>query len=98
MHEFTGHDSERRDLFYGDAEGERSVPPFAFVWDRLHSTWVRVYAGQWVLRGTAGEYYPCEDDGTGEAPMNYEQALFHVAYNETGSYPCDCSIQQNHER
>lgn len=31
----------------------------AEVHDVLHDTWVGVKAGQWVLRGTAGEHYPC---------------------------------------
>lgn len=44
------------------------------VWDWLHRTHVGVLAGQWVIRGTEGEFYPCEDDGTGTAPLNYEPA------------------------
>lgn len=32
------------------------------VFDTLHSTWVGVYTGQWVLKGVRGEFYPCADD------------------------------------
>jgi hypothetical protein len=45
----------------------------AEVWDYLHDTWVGIKTGQWVIRGTEGEFYPCEDDGTGTAPINYER-------------------------
>jgi hypothetical protein len=34
----------------------------ASVFDKLHSTWVLVYTGQWVIRGIKGEFYPCADD------------------------------------
>lgn len=45
----------------------------AAVYDVLHETWVGVKRGQWVIRGTKGEMYPCDDDGTGTAPLNYER-------------------------
>jgi hypothetical protein len=31
----------------------------AQVYDKLHSTWVLVFTGQWIVRGVKGEYYPC---------------------------------------
>jgi hypothetical protein len=34
----------------------------AQVFDVLHSTWVSVFEGQWVIRGIAGEFYPIADD------------------------------------
>jgi hypothetical protein len=34
----------------------------ASVFDVLHSTWVRVYPGQWVIKGVRGEFYPCAHD------------------------------------
>lgn len=44
-------------------------PPLSFdsvrtasVYDRLHDTWIQVYAGQWVVKGIAGEFYPIADD------------------------------------
>lgn len=32
------------------------------VLDKLHDSWIRVYLGQWIIRGTKGEYYPCDDE------------------------------------
>lgn len=34
----------------------------AEVWDELHSTWVGVKTGQWIIRGVKGEFYPCAAD------------------------------------
>lgn len=34
----------------------------ANVFDILHSTWVGVKDGQWVIRGVRGEFYPCDPD------------------------------------
>lgn len=34
----------------------------AQVLDRLHSTWVLVYDGDWIIRGIQGEFYPCRRD------------------------------------
>lgn len=36
--------------------------PFSQVFDYLHDTWVGVYDGQWIIRGTKGELYPCDDE------------------------------------
>ncbi len=32
----------------------------AAILDDLHSTWVGVKTGQWIIRGVKGEYYPCD--------------------------------------
>lgn len=34
----------------------------AEVFDVLHSTWIGVKTGQWIVRGAKGEYYPCDDE------------------------------------
>ena len=34
----------------------------AEVYDYLHSTWVGVKEGQYIIRGNKGEYYPCDAD------------------------------------
>lgn len=34
----------------------------AEVWDELHSTWVGVKDGQWIIRGVQGEFYPCDHE------------------------------------
>lgn len=33
----------------------------AAVLDNLHSTWVLMTRGDWVIRGVQGEFYPCVD-------------------------------------
>ena len=32
------------------------------VFDYLHSTWVRFEAGDWIIKGVKGEFYPCKPD------------------------------------
>lgn len=32
----------------------------AHVYDELHSTWVGVKTGQWIIRGVKGEFYPID--------------------------------------
>jgi hypothetical protein len=34
----------------------------AQVYDKLHTTWINVSKGQWIVRGVKGEYYPCDDE------------------------------------
>ena len=34
----------------------------AVVYDYLHNTWVGVKIGQWIIKGTKGEFYPCDHD------------------------------------
>lgn len=43
---------------------DRSEDPdmTAEVFDKLHSTWVHVYDGQWIIRGVQGELYPIAAD------------------------------------
>jgi hypothetical protein len=44
-----------------DAEDRGDDPDItAQVLDVLHSTWVGVKDGQWVIRGVQGEFYPCD--------------------------------------
>ena len=62
--------------FAGDRSGDERVVPEgadAAVYDYLHRTWVGVYVGQWIMRGTEDEFYPCADSGDGTAPLNYEE-------------------------
>jgi hypothetical protein len=33
----------------------------AGVWDHLHSTWVGVKPGQWIMKGTEGEHWPVNE-------------------------------------
>lgn len=41
---------------------QRTSPGVAEVYDYLHETWVKHFDGQWLLRGTKSELYPCDDD------------------------------------
>ncbi len=63
-------------MFYAlDAEDRANCDDMdatATVFDRLHSTWVLVFTGQWVIKGVQGEFYPCADD------------VFKVTYAEVG--------------
>jgi hypothetical protein len=34
----------------------------ATVYDKLHSSWILVFDGQWVIKGVKGEFYPIADD------------------------------------
>jgi hypothetical protein len=46
-----------------DPEGRNDDPDItAEVLDKLHSTWVGVKTGQWVVRGVKGEFYPIDQE------------------------------------
>jgi hypothetical protein len=53
----TGH-------FYAVDPEDRGEDPdqTAAVLDKLHSTWVRVYDGDWIIKGIRNEFYPCRPD------------------------------------
>lgn len=44
----------------GTYSGSDDSKVTAEVWDKLHSTWVGVKDGQWIIRGIQGEFYPCD--------------------------------------
>lgn len=56
----------------------------AEVLDTLHSTWVGVKTGQWIVRGVKGEYYPIAEDVLAETyepvaepdPLHFDPAEF----------------------
>ncbi|MBG0830526.1 hypothetical protein HS041_22450 [Planomonospora sp. ID67723] len=60
-------------LFQALDPEDRSDDPDATgsVFDVLHSTWVLVYTGQWVVKGVKGEFYPIAEDVLAET---YEPA------------------------
>lgn len=58
----------------------------AEVYDKLHSTWVLVMTGQWIIRGIKGEFYPCAADMFAET---YEPA-------EAGRAPLDEATRRWH--
>jgi hypothetical protein len=52
-------------------EGQVYDPEFtAEVFDKLHSRWIPLRTGDWILRGVRGEFYPCEESVFAET---YEQ-------------------------
>lgn len=55
---FTG-----RPYFHDLDPDERVDDPeaTAAVFDILHSTWVLVYTGDYVIKGIRGEFYPCRE-------------------------------------
>ena len=34
----------------------------AEVFDKIHSTWILVQTGQWIIRGMKKEFYPCDNE------------------------------------
>ena len=65
---YTGQNAEQVAAFTNAASfgvvdvADRSADPdiTAEVWDKLHSTWIGVKDGQWIIRGVKGEFYPCD--------------------------------------
>lgn len=51
-----------RDVLGPDEDLQRTLDGYtAVVYDDLHGTWVNVSTGDWIIRGTEGELYPCAD-------------------------------------
>lgn len=50
--------------FYPVEEEDRVDDPdiLGQVFDELHSTWVGVKRGQWIIKGQKGEFYPCDPE------------------------------------
>lgn len=52
-----------RDVLGPDDDLQRTLAGYtAVVYDDLHGTWVNVSTGDWIIRGTEGELYPCRDE------------------------------------
>lgn len=58
VRELTG-EKYFRPVFDGEFEQEAEI--VAAVWDKLHSTWVGVKTGQWIMKGTEGEHWPVDN-------------------------------------
>lgn len=65
-------------------EEQREQDVYAEVWDYLHSTWVGVKVGQWIIKGVQGEHYPCDPD---VFEATYEEALARHARSHFDSDP-----------
>jgi hypothetical protein len=87
--QFTGSNEDEVVAFAGgaalfgmtDPEDRGDDPEvIASVYDKLHSTWVGVKAGQWIIRGVQGELYPCD-------PTVFEQTYEPVTGTSTTGGP-----------
>lgn len=63
---WTGDNLDEMTKFAGDDFSYALDPKLgddcAQVFDKLHSSWITVYPGQWVVKGIKGEFYPIADD------------------------------------
>lgn len=70
--QWTGDNAKELDEFCRDRDrhlNQRLFDPdsiipdkTAEVYDTLHSSWVPLATGDWIIRGVKGEFYPCEAD------------------------------------
>ena len=64
--QFTGNNGEEvtefaeSNFYVLDEEAPEDPEATAAVFDKIHSTWILVYDTNWIIRGTKGEYYPCD--------------------------------------
>jgi hypothetical protein len=56
-------------LFVVDADAE------ARIFDTLHSSWISVYLGQWVIKGTKGEFYACDREVFASTYKVYDEKI-----------------------
>lgn len=64
--QWTGSNIEQMKDFAGDKfehihPDDRIDDADAGIFDILHSTWVSVFPGNWIIKGVLGEFYPCDD-------------------------------------
>lgn len=38
------------------------LPPQLWVYDKMHETWIKVFEGHRIIKGTEGEFYPHSGD------------------------------------
>lgn len=59
VQELTG----KENFYYLEPEDRTDDPDLrGSVFDYLHSTWVGVKPGQWIIKGNKGEFYPCDPE------------------------------------
>lgn len=65
---WTGSNEEAMHIFAGANFNVLTLPceedgdATAQVLDALHSTWVLLYTGDWIIKGLRSEFYPCRHD------------------------------------
>lgn len=71
-------------LFHAVDPEDRSDDPdqTAAIMDTLHNTWMRVYDGQWIVKGVKGEFYVIAPDVLAETyePVHAPEITAHPAY------------------
>ena len=55
-------DGKFNELHPDDRAQSEDPDATAEIYDKLHSTWILVLPGQWIVRGIKGEFYPCDDE------------------------------------
>ena len=60
---------ECRFLLPGDIFGVWHEP---HIWEDNHKQWIAVLPNYWVIRGTQGEFYPCDPDAF---ESSYEEVI-----------------------
>lgn len=75
---FVGYrdNGESRFLLPSEITGRWEHPA---VWEDNHAQWIGVLPGYWVVRGTQGEFYPCDPDAFA--------ATYEPIVNEAGEEP-----------
>lgn len=58
LNEFCGRNWTRGDAVECSYEDEEQV----VVWNTAEQQWLHVPVGHWIVRGVAGEFYPCKPD------------------------------------
>lgn len=63
---FTGNNAHEvmqlTDLDFMLVDDDDDPEIVASVWDKLHNTWAGVKAGQYIIKGMKGEFYPCDPE------------------------------------
>lgn len=78
------------DLFHAVDPDDRGDDPdqTAAIMDTLHNTWVRVYTGQWIIKGTKGEFYPITPEVLAETYERVHDPLPPFSGDETTCTKC----------
>lgn len=62
--QFTWYNWDELDDFAGKAFVDTGNGPYdnraAEVYDEIHDTWIGVRAGDFIIKGLKGEFYPCD--------------------------------------
>ena len=54
--------SEGQFMYLDEDDRVEDPEATAAIFDFLHSTWILVKPGQWIIKGQKGEFYPCDPE------------------------------------